>query len=85
MVCNIIKGKTSDGKEFAVIACGPRGRTRKCAYCSRPSSKLCDFQVEDKNPTHGLETKTCDKPLCGQCARHSEPDTDVCRAHPVAP
>jgi hypothetical protein len=66
-----------------IIVCGPRGRAKKCAYCSRPSSKLCDFPVPDKNPTHGLVSKTCDKPLCDQCTRHTEPDIDVCRVHPV--
>jgi hypothetical protein len=73
-----------------IIVCGPRGRARKCAYCSRPSSALCDFVVsEDQLQVGGkivsTSPNTCDKPICGQCARHTEPDTDVCRIHPIDP
>lgn len=87
MACNVFK---TDGG-VTVIACGPRGRTPKCFYCPRPGTKLCDFVVgsQDAPGTTFKDGKrvplTCDRRLCGQCARHTEPDTDVCRVHPVAP
>lgn len=73
MACNIFKAG-----EVMIIACGPRGSsTHHCAYCSRPCTKRCDFKFLIDGGW-----RICDKPLCGQCVRHTAPDTDVCRIHP---
>lgn len=90
MPCDSIKLKMPSGVEFSGIICSRGRRPRKCSYCSRPHTKLCDFVVghgpgESPSMSGMAATKTCDKPICGQCARHTEPDTDVCRIHPVAP
>lgn len=44
------------------IVCGVRrGRPAPCAYCSQPSSLLCD------GPTWRPGHATCDRPLCDPC------------------
>jgi hypothetical protein len=49
-----------------------RMQIKRCQYCTRPHTRLCDY------PT---ETGTCDAPLCGQHARRVGPDRDYCPAH----
>lgn len=73
MPCEITKIK--DGM---IITCG-RGARGKCFYCSRPGTKLCDFP-EPESPTS--PGGTCDRRLCGQCARR-DGELDFCRLHPV--
>jgi hypothetical protein len=75
MGCEIVKfGDT------VVIACG-RGKAKasRCAYCTRPHSKLCDF-VKARHEVTGAPV-TCDAKLCGQCAVSVGPELDHCRAH----
>lgn len=72
MGCDTIK--LGDG--IVVIACSRGRRERKCRYCSRPASKLCDFKM-----TIDGGWKICDAPLCGQCAVSTGPETDECRVH----
>ncbi len=87
MACKSITGQTSDGTPWRGTICGPRGRKPKpCAYCGKPSSKLCDFVIGygpgESPSTPGMAAaKTCDKPICGACSVHTEPDTDICRRH----
>lgn len=67
--------KPDDGGDVIFgFVCG-RGRVRRCSTCGRPSTKLCDW------PLTGKPAKTCDRPICTNCARHIEPDTDYCPAH----
>lgn len=87
MSCTISKIKVGD-QEGVIIACSRGGeRIQKCFYCSRPSSKLCDFvtghdRFEVKGqPSIAVIAMTCDKHLCGQCARSVGPDRDHCRIH----
>ncbi len=80
MGCRII---TAGG--ISIIACGRGSTARSCRYCSRPSSKLCDFVVQRTmlmtHPPQVGEVTTCDEPLCGQCAVSVGPDKDHCRVH----
>lgn len=73
------------GNGIAMIACSRGGRVPKCHYCSRPSSKLCDFPVPLNEPSPSNpavpNTKLCSRRLCGQCARSVAADVDHCRIH----
>jgi hypothetical protein len=63
------------GNGTRAIIC-TRGRTQRCKYCGRPSTKLCDWPLAGEK-----KGKTCDIPMCERCAAHIEPDTDYCKAH----
>lgn len=77
MGCEIVK--IGDAVSFA---CGRGvGRPRKCAYCSRPSSKLCDFVTSYREEGLAQVPSACDAPLCGPCAKSVGPGRDHCRAH----
>jgi hypothetical protein len=68
--------KTANG---TAIICTGRGRTKKCA-CGRASTKLCDYIVSP--PEQITHRRTCDKPLCDNCAHHvSGKDLDYCGVH----
>jgi hypothetical protein len=49
-------------------------RPRICTVCTRLTrdAVLCDFPVK---------SKTCDRVLCKECAKHVEPDLDYCPKH----
>ncbi len=57
-----------------VIICRGRRTVRRCAYCDRPSSKLCDAPLRDPG-------RTCDTPLCDLHTWSPEPEKDYCRVH----
>lgn len=61
-----------------VIACSRGVKKRRAPMCSVcrsiPSTKLCDGPGTRPG-------KTCDKPLCHNCAKHVHPDTDYCPEH----
>lgn len=68
----------------SAIICGPRGTNRrKCAYCPRRHTKLCDFVVgHEKTVASGTSISiTCDKLLCDACAVPIAPNKDHCRLH----
>jgi len=65
-----------DGKTVG-FACSRGRRSKPCAYCSRPSSRLCDFPVMKD---HGIKG-TCDCPLCDRCTTGFAREGDLCRAH----
>jgi hypothetical protein len=47
-----------------------------CRYCSRQSTKLCDFPVvRDGKPG------TCDTRLCDRCAMPAGKSIDYCKPH----
>jgi hypothetical protein len=56
------------------------GKTRrsKCAFCSRPHTKLCDMVI-GKNLLG--EPITCDAKICDMCARQVGVDKDYCPKH----
>lgn len=70
MACSIVKTPLGH-----VIICGPK-RVKACAHCGSISTKLCDYP--------NGRGKTCDRPICEDCATHVEPDTDLCRNHAFA-
>lgn len=72
MPCRPIK--TPEG--FTAIVCGPRGRRRRCAYCSSEADRLCDFPV-----TRNSKPGTCDRPICSRCSWRISGDRDLCREH----
>ena len=57
-------------------------RAKKCGQCGRPSTKLCDgivSQPEAVAPEQITHKRTCDKPLCDNCAHHVPgKDLDYC-------
>lgn len=59
------------GRVTAIVCSRPR--QKRCVYCGKPSDKLCDGEIGGG--------KTCDKPMCGGCAFHVEPDSDYCKMH----
>lgn len=67
MICRTIK--TEHG--FAIVC--SRSRRRKCHYCDRPATLLCDHP--------GTNGKTCDRPMCGDHAIKIGPDQDHCQEH----
>jgi len=67
------------GNGVTGIICS-RGRRKKCAYCDRESTQLCDHRtgpVIFGQPAGA----TCDTPMCRAHAHHVEPDRDYCRNH----
>jgi len=57
-----------------------KSRAKKCSACGRPSTKLCDFVVSP--PEQVTHKRTCDKPLCDNCAHHVPgQDVDYCGEH----
>jgi hypothetical protein len=56
---------------------------RRCAFCDRWSTKLCDFKIP-RDGIGRIRERTCDKPLCGFCAVSVGADIDHCPDHPAA-
>lgn len=69
MACEFFR--SDDGKVVGVMC--SRGPKKRCVYCGKPMTKLCDYPLEDG--------KTCDVPMCSACATHIGDDLDVCRKH----
>lgn len=73
MACEHLRDK--DGNWIGVI-CGRGPRAPKCKFCSKTSTKLCDF------PIHGSKKgKTCDAPICDGHATSVGEDCDFCPHH----
>lgn len=83
MTCNTVKSKLSDGREVSMIVCGRgvREEVTTCFYCFKPNTKLCDFVIAPAAP--GKNAVTCDRRLCGNCARTVDLDVDYCCVHEV--
>lgn len=73
MICE--KMKVGDG---FVIVCRGRQRNKKCAFCNRVSTKLCDHIL---GKTLGGTDITCDVPLCDQHAFFKGANEDYCPKH----
>lgn len=61
-----------------VIVCTGKGRRRKCSWCARPHTKLCDHPIP-LTPTRAAGT--CDAPMCDDHAKRIGPDADLCPIH----
>jgi len=61
----------------AIVKVAPQPRKR-CWVCGcLCNARLCDFIL-----TEGKRAgKSCDKPLCSDCAVHCDPDVDYCPTH----
>jgi len=55
---------------FATVCSRGRRKAPKCAYCSQPSTKLCDGK---------REKGTCDRPMCPAHVSITSGSTDFCR------
>ena len=75
MICEKIK----IGDDFMIV-CRGRQRTKKCAFCNRQSTKLCDHVM---GKTMAGQDLTCDVPLCDSHAHRSftKENTDYCPKH----
>jgi len=56
----------------AAILCGSLGPP--CFHCGGVSEALCDFPI-------GEESRTCDRPLCLECAPTLDADKNYCHEH----
>lgn len=66
--------RSDDGKVSGFVC--TRGASSRCASCGRAASKLCDWKLAGEKAG-----KTCDRPLCANCARSPAPGKDLCPAH----
>jgi len=61
------------GGSFAIARIAGK-RPEPCRFCrKKPSERLCDWKVAGG--------KTCDAPMCAECAIHVGKDKDICPAH----
>ncbi len=58
--------------ERSVFLCGALGDP--CSHCGGVSEALCDFPLGDEN-------RTCDRPLCLECAPEVDVDKNYCHDH----
>lgn len=64
------------GGNFAIV-CGRRsGREKRCKWCEKVATKLCDFPLRGEKAG-----KTCDAPMCKDCATKWGIDKDLCPPH----
>jgi len=54
-------------------------RQQKCRWCSKQSTKLCDFSIS--SPQQVTHRKTCDAPMCDEHAKPVGPNIDYCPEH----
>lgn len=64
------------------IVCNRAKRPRACKVCGRRASRECDFPIK---PRGGGKPRTCDAPLCGQCAKAWTSDLALQPSAPPAP
>lgn len=63
---------TSEEPGPTAILCGSFGQP--CFYCGSVSEAVCDFPI-------GEEGRTCDRPLCFECAPEVDADKNYCHEH----
>jgi hypothetical protein len=72
--------KLGDGTTVHVYYGGKRpDKPKKCAFCERPSTRLCDFIVSP--PQQVTHKRTCDAPMCDEHAQRVGPNKDYCPRH----
>jgi hypothetical protein len=66
--------KSADGSSDVFVR--THQKTRSCSVCGRRGATLlCDF------PNPKRSSGTCDKPLCGKCAKRGPVEQDFCPKH----
>lgn len=55
-----------------VIICTRHARAKKCFYCNKRSTILCDYKID---------AGTCDRPCCREHSKQIGPDEDYCLTH----
>lgn len=63
------------GGMTAIVCTRGRSKVKRCS-CGRVGTLLCDWKVGNG--------KTCDVPICEQCAEHVAEDKDLCKEHSKA-
>jgi len=58
------------------IVCGARAKLTPCAHCCVVSTLVCDWKIG--------AGKTCDRPLCAECALEVAPNKHLCPEHQAA-
>lgn len=75
--------KLPDGTVASVRFAGSRPKPKKCAWCDKMSTKLCDYRLSPAaQVTH---VRTCDAPMCAEHATPVGPDRDLCPNHKDRP
>ncbi len=68
-MCNTVN---LPGGGYAIVCGGHNRKVRKCA-CGKVAALLCDWPIGGG--------KTCDKPVCQDCAVKGGPNVDFCPSH----
>ncbi|MGB5809311.1 MAG: hypothetical protein WBG86_02200 [Polyangiales bacterium] len=80
MPCDHVSIDTPDGPVNAIVC--NRQRRAKCSVCRKKAgTRLCDAPLERVRYARKTRSKTCDKPLCDDCAIVVGENTDVCPGH----
>jgi hypothetical protein len=62
---------------------GKRPERKKCSWCDKWSTKLCDYRLSPAaQVTH---VRTCDQPMCDDHATNVGPNRDLCPDHKDRP
>lgn len=66
----------------SAIICGRRRpKQKRCFYCSKASSWLCDYNTPSIITGPKGAGKTCDRPICADHRVNRGPDLDWCIVH----
>ena len=75
--------KMPDGTTAIVRFAGKRPESKKCAWCDKMSTRLCDYRISPQGQvTH---VRTCDAPMCDDHATNIGPQLDLCPNHAARP
>lgn len=69
MGCEVVRTPLGAG-----FVCSRGRRPKTCRWCSRPSTKLCDWKAP-------AAARTCDAPICDDHAKVVGPNRDHCPDH----
>ena len=72
MGCNSFQLKDQSGNVISQGFICTSGKTKRCKWCDKERTKLCDFPKG---------RKTCDAPMCDLHAKKVGKDTDYCPNH----
>ncbi len=60
-------------KNDMIICSRGKHKPPKCAFCPRPSTKLCDYLLDGSH--------TCDAPICDEHSKKQGINLDTCPNH----